>query len=350
MKQKRVGFTLVELLIVIVVIGILAGLVIVAFSGLNRRAVEVLVADDMRKSKSLLELERINNGAYPQSLLSTIGNDKLDYQYTVSADGQTYCLTSMHKTLDDTAYHVDDSGIVAEGACSGHYESLSGGSSGGGGVELASTQRAAQCCGTGQQTVTLGAAPTPGNLMIATIGWVSTTVTTASLSGSGWQTANSTFDTTWSDHYGLLVLWKVAGPSEPTSYTATTSGASTSNNLMIQEFATAGSTVGAPSTSFQSSWGDEYLSSGTATATADNSLAVATSINRRGVERVGGLTWSEGLTDPYTSDHDSHVTLSTAWMEYDQPGSYSIVATWGDTQGSFTTSVATVGLMVFPLN
>ena len=38
MKQRRQGFTIVEMLVVIIVIGILAGITVVAFNGVLRRS------------------------------------------------------------------------------------------------------------------------------------------------------------------------------------------------------------------------------------------------------------------------------------------------------------------------
>ena len=46
-KQKQYGFTIVELLIVIVVIAILAAITIVAFTNLQRRAVNSAVTSDL---------------------------------------------------------------------------------------------------------------------------------------------------------------------------------------------------------------------------------------------------------------------------------------------------------------
>lgn len=49
-KQKQNGFTIVELLIVIVVIGILAAITIVAFNGVQRRAHNTAVQADLSQN------------------------------------------------------------------------------------------------------------------------------------------------------------------------------------------------------------------------------------------------------------------------------------------------------------
>jgi len=47
-KNKQIGFTIVELLIVIVVIGILAAIIIVAFNGTQNKANDAAVQSDLR--------------------------------------------------------------------------------------------------------------------------------------------------------------------------------------------------------------------------------------------------------------------------------------------------------------
>lgn len=66
--SKQTGFTIVELLIVIVVIGILAAITIVAYSGIQNRANDSVVASDLSTARKKLELANIELGHYPQSL------------------------------------------------------------------------------------------------------------------------------------------------------------------------------------------------------------------------------------------------------------------------------------------
>ncbi len=70
--QKNTGFTIVELLIVIVVIGILAAIVIVAFNGVQSRAVETAAKSDLRSAAKTMESLKITEGAYPTVLPSAI--------------------------------------------------------------------------------------------------------------------------------------------------------------------------------------------------------------------------------------------------------------------------------------
>ena len=65
------GFTIVELLIVIVVIGILAAITIVAYNGIQTRARDAKRQDDITTITKALELYYIDHGSYPLSSGST---------------------------------------------------------------------------------------------------------------------------------------------------------------------------------------------------------------------------------------------------------------------------------------
>lgn len=64
-KQKRAGFTIVELLIVIVVIGILASITIVAYNGVQNRAKQAKIQSDISNVQKLVESYYAVNGTYP---------------------------------------------------------------------------------------------------------------------------------------------------------------------------------------------------------------------------------------------------------------------------------------------
>lgn len=64
-KIKQQGFTIVELLIVIVVIGILAALVITTFTGIQRKARDTERQTDIKALHSQLEAYYAQNGYYP---------------------------------------------------------------------------------------------------------------------------------------------------------------------------------------------------------------------------------------------------------------------------------------------
>lgn len=65
LKRKQSGFTIVELLIVIVVIGILAALVVTTFSGIQRKARNTERETDVKAIHGQLEAYFAQNNSYP---------------------------------------------------------------------------------------------------------------------------------------------------------------------------------------------------------------------------------------------------------------------------------------------
>lgn len=76
------GFTLVELLIVVAIIGVLATLLMVNFVGVRQRARDAQRKSDLRQIQSALEIYRSDNNSYPVSIPGCGA--------TFSANGTTY--------------------------------------------------------------------------------------------------------------------------------------------------------------------------------------------------------------------------------------------------------------------
>lgn len=68
----KAGFTIVELLIVIVVIGILAAIITVAYNGLQKRAITSVLQSDLHNSASLMQIAQVEEGSYPLALPSGV--------------------------------------------------------------------------------------------------------------------------------------------------------------------------------------------------------------------------------------------------------------------------------------
>jgi prepilin-type N-terminal cleavage/methylation domain-containing protein len=65
MNTKQTGFTIVELLIVIVVIGILAAITIVAYNGVQGRANDTAIQSDLQNIAQKLEIYKADFAVYP---------------------------------------------------------------------------------------------------------------------------------------------------------------------------------------------------------------------------------------------------------------------------------------------
>jgi len=97
--ESRQGFTIVELLIVVVVIAILAAITIVSYNGITKNARNSAIQSTLSQGIQKLELYKLNEGAgsYPATL-SSAGLDSLAttgdtvYTYGVSLDSKSYCL------------------------------------------------------------------------------------------------------------------------------------------------------------------------------------------------------------------------------------------------------------------
>lgn len=87
--KKSHAFTIVELLVVIVVIGILAAITIVSYSGITNKAISASIKNDLDNNLKLLKMYQIDHGYYPTSLDS-------NYCPTAPDVDARYCLRAMN--------------------------------------------------------------------------------------------------------------------------------------------------------------------------------------------------------------------------------------------------------------
>lgn len=75
MHKTRSGFTIVELLIVIVVIAILAAILVVAYNGIQGRSRDATRLQDIANIRKGLELYKAERGSYPNAINSNMPSD-----------------------------------------------------------------------------------------------------------------------------------------------------------------------------------------------------------------------------------------------------------------------------------
>lgn len=122
--KKQSGFTIVELLIVVVVIAILAALTIVAFNGINERAKNSAAQSATSQAyKKILAYFVENAENYPTDLdaigLQSGGGTSYQYSYNNSSNPRTFCVTVTAQSI--SYYQNNDSAPKpVAGACPGH--------------------------------------------------------------------------------------------------------------------------------------------------------------------------------------------------------------------------------------
>lgn len=123
------AFTIVELLVVIVVIGILAAVIIVSYSSITKKAIDASIKSDLSGASKQLASYQVINGVYPNSVtdcpnpaagnlcLKPSGNNTYSaYSVNNSTNPPTYSLTV---TNTDIAYRISNSSSVPSVAVTG---------------------------------------------------------------------------------------------------------------------------------------------------------------------------------------------------------------------------------------
>ncbi|MFZ2125464.1 MAG: LamG domain-containing protein [Candidatus Saccharimonadales bacterium] len=130
-ESQSSGFTIVELLVVIVVIGILAAITIVSYSGISQRATVASLTSDLDSASRQLKLYQVTSdtSSYPTSfdvsncpipadnarcLKPSSGISYTSYVFNNSITPQGFCITA---AKDLTIYRVTNDSAPVQGDC-----------------------------------------------------------------------------------------------------------------------------------------------------------------------------------------------------------------------------------------
>lgn len=129
-RRADLAFTIVELLIVIVIIGILAAIVIVSYSNTTKRALEASMRSDIENSVKQIEAYNAINGSYPS--VASVINDGQGLKVsqgnalTYVTKPYGYCLSASDPAVSKIYVWKSNNGQIVEGTCDTIVTTLAG--------------------------------------------------------------------------------------------------------------------------------------------------------------------------------------------------------------------------------
>lgn len=123
-KQLKSGFTIVELIVVVVVIGILASIAIVSYNGIQQRALNTARINELRVWEKIIVSYVAANGNFPPALAynASVQNYKcLGKGFPVGAGGAARCRN--YNSTTDSYLETDNTTLMTELAAIGKVSS-----------------------------------------------------------------------------------------------------------------------------------------------------------------------------------------------------------------------------------
>jgi prepilin-type N-terminal cleavage/methylation domain-containing protein len=110
-KRKSIdsrGFTIVELIVVIVCIGILAGISIIGYGQWRKTVAQKQVQSDLNGIVAAMDSERNFNNAYPTALPSTFtASPGVTLYYKPGGTSTAYCIQATSVQVPTVVYYLD---------------------------------------------------------------------------------------------------------------------------------------------------------------------------------------------------------------------------------------------------
>lgn len=125
LSGNNYGFTIVELLVVIVVIGILASITIISYSNINQRAIVASIKSDLASSSTKFKMFQTFYGVYPILDSNNCPTNPVDSEYCLkSSAGNAYSFLSQPNSSEFSitithgtqSYNIDQNSTISEGA------------------------------------------------------------------------------------------------------------------------------------------------------------------------------------------------------------------------------------------
>lgn len=124
-SNKQTGFTIVELLIVVVVIAILAAITIVSYNGIQSQALESSLKADLKNATSQLGVDKVLTDTFPTSLATANSGKGIQsspdtlLQYTYQSANGSYCLVASSMKITSKVFSTTSSDpAIKAGSCS----------------------------------------------------------------------------------------------------------------------------------------------------------------------------------------------------------------------------------------
>ncbi len=119
LKSNKLGFTIIELIVVVVVIGILAAVAVVGYGSWRNSVTTSAVKSDLTQVQTAMANARNFDSGYPTSIpTSFTPSDEVTVSY-VSGDAKKYCVQAISVKIPSIVYHVntEDGTEIQTGPC-----------------------------------------------------------------------------------------------------------------------------------------------------------------------------------------------------------------------------------------
>lgn len=116
--MKQQGFTVVEVLTIVVIVGILAGIVATGYGAWQRNLTEDVLESDLRNVHTAMKTESQFNNTYPSSVPDNFSPSNNVTMTVVSSTVSTFCIeATRHNSVVDLTWHITEAGTPASGTC-----------------------------------------------------------------------------------------------------------------------------------------------------------------------------------------------------------------------------------------